>query len=55
MVKTDDDQYVDLYEVVVLTRKYSKYPMDRLILCPVNKGLSIQVREVQLIFKLRFN
>jgi hypothetical protein len=41
VVKTDDDQYVDLYEVLVLTRRYYnslEYIKDRFLLCPVLRG-----------------
>ena len=49
VVKTDDDQYVDLYEVLVLTGRYSKsleYAKNRFILCPVWRGLPILVGEL---------
>ena len=48
VVKTDDDQYVDLYEALVLAGRYSKsvhYVRNRLLLCPVWRGLPILVRE----------
>ena len=47
VVKTDDDQYVDLYEVVVLTGRYSEsveYVRNRFLLCPVWRGLPILVK-----------
>ena len=48
VVKTDDDQYVDLYEALVLAGRYSQsvhYVRNRLLLCPVWRGLPILVRE----------
>ena len=47
ILKTDDDQYVDLYEALVLTSRYSlseQYVKNRFILCPVLRGLPILVR-----------
>ena len=47
IVKTDDDQYVDLYEALVVARRYSRseeYVKNRFILCPVLRGLPILVR-----------
>ena len=47
ILKTDDDQYVDLYEALVLARRYSgtvQYLSNRFLLCPVQRGLEIQVR-----------
>ena len=46
ILKTDDDQYVDLYEALVVARRYSRseqYVKDRFILCPVLRGLPILV------------
>ena len=46
-MKTDDDQYIDLYEVLVLTRMYSKSPQyvsSRFLLCPVWRGMPILVK-----------
>ena len=48
IVKTDDDQYVDLYEALVVARRYSRseeYVKNRFILCPVLNGLPILVRD----------
>ena len=48
ILKTDDDQYVDLYEALVLTSRYSlseQYVKNRFILCPVLRGLPILVRK----------
>ena len=48
IVKTDDDQYVDLYEALVVVRRYSwseEYVKNRFILCPVLNGLPILVRD----------
>ena len=47
IVKTDDDQYVDLYEAPVVARRFSRseeYVKNRFILCPVLRGLPILVR-----------
>ena len=47
VVKADDDQYVDLHEVMVLTGRYSKsveYMSNRFLLCPVWRGLPILVK-----------
>lgn len=44
VVKTDDDMFIDLYEVYYLTRKYltsSHYTKNRFLLCPVWRGLPI--------------
>ena len=44
VVKTDDDMFVDLYEVYVLTRKYlinAEYVRNKFIMCPVWRGLPI--------------
>ena len=44
VVKTDDDMFIDLYEVYVLTRKYlinAEYVKNRFIMCPVWRGLPI--------------
>ena len=49
VVKTDDDQYIDLYEVLVLTASYSESPhymRDRFLLCPVWRGMPIMVRQL---------
>ena len=48
VVKTDDDQYIDLYEVLILTARYLESPhyiMDRFLLCPVWRGMPILVRQ----------
>ena len=48
IVKTDDDQYVDLYEALVVARRFSRsdeYVKNRFILCPVLNGLPILVRD----------
>ena len=48
IVKTDDDQYVDLYEALVVARRYSwseEYVKNRFILCQVDRGIRIQVGE----------
>ena len=48
IVKTDDDQYVDLYEAPVVARRFSmseEYVKNRFILCPVLNGLPILVRD----------
>ena len=48
IVKTDDDQYVDLYEAPVVARRFSRseeYVKNRFILCPVLNGLPILVRD----------
>ena len=57
VVKTDDDQYVDLYEVLVLTGRYSKsleYAKNRFILCPVWRGLPILVGDLFILFMKYF-
>lgn len=44
VVKTDDDMFVDLYEVFTLTRRYVTtihYQSNRFILCPIWRGLPI--------------
>ena len=46
-MKTDDDQYIDLYEVLVMTARYYKSPpymRDRFLLCPAWRGVTILVR-----------
>ena len=46
ILKTDDDQYVDLYEALVLASRYSRseqYVKNRFLLCPVLRGLPILV------------
>ena len=46
ILKTDDDQYVDLYEALVVARRYSmseQYMKNRFLLCPVLRGLPILV------------
>ena len=58
IVKTDDDQYVDLYEALVVVRRYSRseeYVKNRFILCPVQRSLPILVRmsECQLNYPCR--
>ena len=48
ILKTDDDQYVDLYEALVVARRFSmseEYVKNRFILCPVLNGLPILVRD----------
>ena len=48
IVKTDDDQYVDLYEAPMVARRFSRseeYVKNRFILCPVLNGLPILVRD----------
>ena len=46
ILKTDDDQYVDLYEALVVARRYyrsEQYVKNRFLLCPVLRGLPILV------------
>ena len=46
VVKTDDDQYVDLYEGMVLFERYYnslEYTKDRFLFCPVLRGKPILV------------
>ena len=46
ILKTDDDQYVDLYEALVLAGRYSRslqYVRNRFLLCPVLRGLPVLV------------
>ena len=46
ILKTDDDQYVDLYEALVLAGRYSRslqYARNRFLLCPVLRGLPVLV------------
>ena len=46
VVKTDDDQYVDLYEGMVLSERYNnslEYTKDRFLFCPVLRGSRISV------------
>ena len=46
VVKTDDDQYIDLYEVLILTARYLESPhymRNRFLLCPVWRGMPILV------------
>ena len=48
IVKTDDDQYVDLYEAPMVARRFSRseeYVKNRFILCPVFRGHPILVRD----------
>ena len=48
VVKTDDDQYIDLYEVLILTARYLESPhymRNRFLLCPVWRGMPILVRQ----------